>query len=122
MVGNIYDYICDNKQVSLYYSNIFDEFEYAKFSIPMALLIWLMIYLMMMKVDFKSIKDYLSFGLQIIRKDGFQMNKKKIAFICVHNSCRSQIAEALARHFASDVIESYSAGTIKKPQINQTAV
>lgn len=50
------------------------------------------------------------------------MNKKKVAFICVHNSCRSQIAEALAKHFASDVIESYSAGTVKKPQINQSAV
>lgn len=50
------------------------------------------------------------------------MDKKKVAFICVHNSCRSQIAEALAKHFASDVIESYSAGTVKKPQINQSAV
>ena len=47
---------------------------------------------------------------------------KKIAFICVHNSCRSQIAEALGRHFASDVFESYSAGTETKPQINRDAV
>ena len=38
------------------------------------------------------------------------MNKKKVAFICVHNSCRSQIAEALGKHLASDVFESYSAG------------
>ena len=37
--------------------------------------------------------------------------KKKVAFICVHNSCRSQIAEALGKHLASDVFESYSAGT-----------
>ena len=50
------------------------------------------------------------------------MNKKKVAFICVHNSCRSQIAEALGRHLASDVFESYSAGTETKPQINQDAV
>lgn len=48
--------------------------------------------------------------------------KKKVAFICVHNSCRSQIAEALGRHLAADVIESYSAGTETKPQINQDAV
>ena len=48
--------------------------------------------------------------------------KKKVAFICVHNSCRSQIAEALARYFASDVFEAYSAGTEIKPQINQDAV
>lgn len=47
---------------------------------------------------------------------------KKVAFICVHNSCRSQIAEALCKHFASDVFESYSAGTETKPQINQDAV
>ena len=51
------------------------------------------------------------------------MSKKlKVGFICVHNSCRSQIAEALGKHFASDVFESYSAGTKIKPQINQDAV
>ena len=47
---------------------------------------------------------------------------KKVAFICVHNSCRSQIAEALGKYFASDAFESYSAGTETKPQINQDAV
>ena len=47
---------------------------------------------------------------------------KKVAFICVHNSCRSQIAEALGKHFGGDVFESYSAGTETKPQINQDAV
>lgn len=47
---------------------------------------------------------------------------KKVAFICVHNSCRSRIAEALGRHFAADVFESYSAGTETKPQINPDAV
>ena len=50
------------------------------------------------------------------------MAKKKVAFICVHNSCRSQIAEALGRHLASDVFESYSAGTEVNPSINQDAV
>lgn len=50
------------------------------------------------------------------------MNKPKVAFICVHNSCRSQIAEALGKKFAADVFESYSAGTETKPQINQDAV
>jgi len=49
-------------------------------------------------------------------------NKTKIAFICVHNSCRSQITEALCRHLAGDVFECYSAGTETKPQINQDAV
>ncbi|MBE5866250.1 MAG: arsenate reductase ArsC [Lachnospiraceae bacterium] len=46
----------------------------------------------------------------------------KVAFICVHNSCRSQMAEALGKHLAGDVFESYSAGTEVKPQINQDAV
>ncbi len=50
------------------------------------------------------------------------MDKVKVAFICVHNSCRSQIAEALGKHLASDVLECYSAGTETKPEINQTVV
>ncbi|MGO5050984.1 arsenate reductase ArsC [Lachnospiraceae bacterium LCP25S3_G4] len=50
------------------------------------------------------------------------MNKPKVAFICVHNSCRSQIAEALGKHLASDKFDFYSAGTETKPQINQDAV
>ena len=50
------------------------------------------------------------------------MTKPKVAFICVHNSCRSQIAEALGKTLASDVFESYSAGTETRPQINQDAV
>ena len=48
--------------------------------------------------------------------------KPKVAFVCVHNSCRSQIAEALGKLLASDVFDSYSAGTETKPQINQDAV
>ena len=47
---------------------------------------------------------------------------KKVAFVCVHNSCRSQIAEALGKKLASDVFESYSAGTETKPRINPDAV
>ena len=50
------------------------------------------------------------------------MSKPKVAFLCVHNSCRSQIAEAFGKLLASDVFESYSAGTETKPQINQDAV
>ena len=50
------------------------------------------------------------------------MSNVKVAFICVHNFCRSQIAEAFGRHLASDVFQSYSAGTETKPQINQDAV
>ncbi|MDY2736368.1 arsenate reductase ArsC [Intestinibacter sp.] len=51
------------------------------------------------------------------------MNDKiKVAFICVHNSCRSQIAEALGKYLASDIFDSYSAGTETKPKINQDAV
>lgn len=50
------------------------------------------------------------------------MSKLKVAFICVHNSCRSQIAEALGRHLAADVFESYSAGTEVKDVLNPDAV
>ncbi len=48
--------------------------------------------------------------------------RKKVAFLCVHNSCRSQIAEALGKHLASDVFDSYSAGSELKPRINPDAV
>ena len=47
---------------------------------------------------------------------------KKVGFICVHNSCRSQIAEALGKHLAGNVFESYSAGTHIADTINQDAV
>ena len=50
------------------------------------------------------------------------MKQHKVAFVCVHNSCRSQIAEALGKTNAADVFESYSAGTEVKTQINQDAV
>lgn len=51
-----------------------------------------------------------------------QIDKPRVAFIRVHNSCRSQIAEALGKHLASDVFESYSAGTETKNRINPDAV
>ena len=50
------------------------------------------------------------------------MTKPKVAFLCVHNSCRSQIAEAFGKALASDIFESYSAGTETKPRINPDAV
>lgn len=50
------------------------------------------------------------------------MNKPKVAFVCVHNSCRSQMAQALGTLLASEVFESYSAGTETVPRINQDAV
>ncbi len=49
-------------------------------------------------------------------------NKIKVAFVCVHNSCRSQMAEAISKLIAADSFEAYSAGTETKPQINQDAV
>ena len=48
--------------------------------------------------------------------------KTKIAFVCVHNSCRSQMAEALGKKYLSDICDCYSAGTETKPRINQDAV
>lgn len=58
----------------------------------------------------------------VLKRGARIMDKKKVAFICVHNSCRSQIAEALGHYLASDVFESYSAGTETKTVINQDAV
>ena len=49
-------------------------------------------------------------------------NKPKVAFICVHNSCRSQMAEAIAKSLAGDILEAYSAGTETKGAINPDAV
>ena len=65
-------------------------------------------------VEFSPVSDRMSHTSR--------MTKPKVAFICVHNSCRSQIAEALGTALASDVFESYSAGTETRPQINQDAV
>ncbi|TVP96113.1 MAG: arsenate reductase ArsC [Acholeplasmatales bacterium] len=48
--------------------------------------------------------------------------KISIAFVCVHNSCRSQMAEAITKQTASDTFDAYSAGTETKPMINQDAV
>ena len=47
---------------------------------------------------------------------------RKVAFICMHNSCRSQIAEALGKHLRGTDCDFYSAGVETKPQINQDAV
>ncbi|HOW38836.1 MAG TPA: arsenate reductase ArsC [Candidatus Izemoplasmatales bacterium] len=46
----------------------------------------------------------------------------KVAFVCIHNSCRSQIAEALAKLLAGDVFEGYSGGTEAGDRINPDAV
>ncbi|MDY0074350.1 MAG: arsenate reductase ArsC [Acholeplasmataceae bacterium] len=50
------------------------------------------------------------------------MKKIRIAYVCVHNSCRSQMAEAITKHLEPDFFDTYSAGTETKPQINQDAV
>ena len=67
-----------------------------------------------MSKDWYSVKTY----KPEIKCEG----KPKVAFICVHNSCRSQIAEALGKKLASDVFESYSAGTQLKDHINPDAI
>lgn len=77
-----------------------------------------------MRISSKKAKKIVS-SLVLIDSKGeviIMVDKKKVAFVCVHNSCRSQIAEALGKHLASDIFESYSAGTETKPQMNQDAV
>lgn len=48
--------------------------------------------------------------------------KPKVAFLCVHNSCRSQMAQALGKKLAGDVFDSFSAGTEPGSRINPDAV
>lgn len=48
--------------------------------------------------------------------------KPKVAFICTHNSCRSQMAEAIGRIIAAGAFDVYSAGTEIKKEINPDAV
>ena len=57
-----------------------------------------------------------------IREEISMTKKAKVAFVCVHNSCRSQMAEALGKKYLSDICQCYSAGTETKPRINQDAV
>lgn len=49
-------------------------------------------------------------------------NKLSIAFVCVHNSCRSQMAEALMKHLAGDLFDVYSAGTENYHEVKPGAV
>ncbi len=51
-----------------------------------------------------------------------QLERPKVAFVCSHNSCRSQIAEALGKLYASDVLVALSAGTNPARSINPDAV
>jgi len=48
--------------------------------------------------------------------------KKTVGFICVHNSCRSQMAEGWAKKLGSDVLDAYSAGTENYPEVKPLAV
>ncbi len=47
---------------------------------------------------------------------------KKILFVCVENSCRSQMAEAFAKIYGKDVIKSYSAGSRASGKVNKKAI
>lgn len=47
---------------------------------------------------------------------------KRVAFVCTHNSCRSQMAEAWAKHLGKSLIEAYSAGTENYPEVKPLAV
>ncbi len=46
----------------------------------------------------------------------------KVAFVCVHNSCRSQMAEGFAKTLGKDIFEAYSAGTENYPEVKPLAV
>jgi len=48
--------------------------------------------------------------------------KAKVLFVCIENSCRSQIAEGFARHFGKDILEPYSAGSKPSGLVNPFAI
>jgi arsenate reductase len=48
--------------------------------------------------------------------------KKKVAFVCVHNSCRSQMAEGWAKKLGNEVLDAYSAGMENYPEVKPLAV
>ena len=47
---------------------------------------------------------------------------KKVLFVCVENSCRSQMAEGWARHLGRKEVEAYSAGSKPSGTVNPDAV
>jgi protein-tyrosine-phosphatase len=48
--------------------------------------------------------------------------EKRILFVCIENSCRSQMAEAFAHLYGSDSIQAFSAGSRPSGQVNAQAV
>ena len=47
---------------------------------------------------------------------------KNILFVCIENSCRSQMAEGFARAFGEGIIEAYSAGSKPSGKVNPMAI
>jgi len=47
---------------------------------------------------------------------------KKVLFVCIENSCRSQIAEAFAKMHGNEIVEAYSAGSKPSGIINPKAI
>ena len=48
--------------------------------------------------------------------------RKRVLFVCIHNSCRSQMAEGLARHLGGDFVEAHSAGSAPCGQVDAGAI
>ncbi len=55
-------------------------------------------------------------------KDYLKMDKVKILFVCVENSCRSQMAEGFANKYGGDKIEAFSAGSKPSGGVNSDAI
>jgi arsenate reductase (thioredoxin) len=47
---------------------------------------------------------------------------KRVLFVCIENSCRSQMAEAFAHLYAQDSIRAFSAGSRPSGRVNTQAV
>jgi protein-tyrosine-phosphatase len=60
-------------------------------------------------------------GSNLLEHDGAPV-KKRVLFVCVENSCRSQMAEGYARTLGADVFEAWSAGSMPSGHVNEMAV
>jgi arsenate reductase len=60
-------------------------------------------------------------NINLFHKGEIKM-KLKVGFVCIHNSCRSQMAEGWAKKLGKDVMEAYSAGTEDYPEVKPLAV
>ena len=56
------------------------------------------------------------------RGNGSRQGVRRVLFVCVENSCRSQMAEAFARMIGGDRVEAFSAGSRPSGRVDPAAI